>query len=62
MNKVIEQEDKTWNLNIEIDESYFKGEWFLDVKQGGKHGQFLKIKKQGAAELIKVLQEWVGND
>lgn len=57
--KVIEQKDNTWNLSIEIDESYFKGEWFLDIQQGGKNGSVIKIKKQGAAELIKVLQEWV---
>lgn len=62
-NKVIEQDDKTWSLDIHVSESYFCGEWYLDISQGkGRGAPFLKVKKQGAPELIKALHEFMGGD
>lgn len=55
----IEQQDYTWDLNIETDESYYRGEWFLDLTQGK---DILKIKKQGAKQLIEILKEFVGDE
>ena len=61
MTKIIEQEDRTWALDIQVDQSYYRGEWYLDISQGkGRHAPFLKVKKQGASELIKALQEFLG--
>lgn len=57
--KIIEQQDHTWGLNIKIDKSYYQGEYFLDLKQGK---DFLKIKKQGAKQLIEILKEFVSEN
>lgn len=55
----IEQQDYNWDLNIETDESYYRGEWFLDLTQGK---DILKIKKQGAKQLIEILKEFVNEN
>lgn len=49
---IIEQEDRTWQLSIEVDHSYYRGEWFIDLTQSKDH---IKIKKEGAKQLIKLL-------
>lgn len=63
MSEIIKQEDKTWSLDIHVSESYFCGEWYLDISQGkGRGAPFLKVKKQGAPELIRALQGFIGGD
>lgn len=57
--RVIEQDNNTWNLKIDCDESYFKGSWYLDLSQGKDN---IKVTKQGAKQLIEVLKEFVEND
>lgn len=56
--KEIKQKDDTWNLKLDIDESYYHGEWFLDIQQGK---DIVKIKKDGAPQLIETLKEFVGD-
>ena len=53
MNKVIEQKAPYFECDLNIDRS----EDYIYIMQCD---DIVKVGKQGAAELIKVLQEWVG--
>lgn len=55
MNKII---DRNNELKLEVYYSINRKNIFIEQTDS----RYIQVDKQGAAELIKVLQEWVGNE